>query len=153
MTHASTEMRRFNYLISETEAAYHELSLKLGLSDSCMKILYTLHENGNCCMLRDICYLTGISKQTINSAIRKLEQDDILRTENADAKSKRLRLTDKGALYAAQTVAKIIAAENKILSSWEPADVEKYLMLTERFLNELRDETRRLEPSGHTESQ
>lgn len=153
MTHASKEMRRFNYLISETEAAYHELSLKLGLSDSCMKILYTLYENGNCCMLRDICYLTGISKQTINSAIRKLEQDDILRTENADAKSKRLRLTDKGALYAAQTVAKIIAAENKILSSWEPADVEKYLMLTERFLNELRDETRRLEPAGRTERQ
>lgn len=104
-------------------------------------------------MLRDICYLTGISKQTINSAIRKLEQDGILRTENADAKSKRLRLTDKGALYAAQTVAKIIAAENKILSSWEPADVEKYLMLTERFLNELRDETRRLEAAGRTERQ
>ena len=104
-------------------------------------------------MLRDICYLTGISKQTLNSAIRKLEHDDILRTENADAKSKRLRLTDAGELYAAQTVAKIIAAENRILSSWEPADVEKYLVLTERFLNELRDETKRLEPADRAERQ
>lgn len=101
-------------------------------------------------MLRDICYLTGMSKQTLNSAIRKLEQEGILRTENADAKSKRIRLTDTGELYAAQTVAKIIAAENRILSSWEPADVEKYLVLTERFLNELRDETRRLEPDDRT---
>ncbi len=104
-------------------------------------------------MLRDICYLTGVSKQTLNSAIRKLRQEGILRTENVDAKSKRLRLTDAGELYAAQTVAKIIAAENKILSSWEPADVEKYLVLTERFLNELRDETKRLEPAEHTERQ
>ena len=32
--YASKEMRRFNYLIVETDAVYHEAALKLGLSDS-----------------------------------------------------------------------------------------------------------------------
>lgn len=144
MTQSSIEMRRLNHLLSETDAAYHEISLKFGLSDSCMKILYTLCENRNCCMLRDICYLTGMSKQTLSSAIHKLEQEGILCAEDAGSRSKRIRLTDTGELLTSRTVAKIIDAENRIFSSWEPADVEKYLALTERFLNELRAETKRL---------
>ena len=31
-------LNRFNYLLGETEAAYHELSLKMGYPDSAMKV-------------------------------------------------------------------------------------------------------------------
>ena len=36
------DMKRFNHLISEIDAVYHEAALKLGLSDSAMLILYTV---------------------------------------------------------------------------------------------------------------
>lgn len=44
--YVSQDMRRCNYLLGETEATYHEIALKLGLSDSAMKILYTICEAG-----------------------------------------------------------------------------------------------------------
>ena len=38
----SPALRRSNYLHSETDAAYHELCLKLGISDSAMNLLYII---------------------------------------------------------------------------------------------------------------
>ena len=34
MERSSKSLRRYNYLFSETNAAYHEMSARLGLSDS-----------------------------------------------------------------------------------------------------------------------
>ncbi len=69
----SRDMKRFNYLLGEMDAVYHEISLKLGMSDSAMIILYTICDIGDCCLLTEICRLSGLSKQTVNSALRKLE--------------------------------------------------------------------------------
>ena len=37
----TAELKRFNYLTNEIDAAYHEAALHLGLSDSALMILYT----------------------------------------------------------------------------------------------------------------
>ena len=56
------EMRQFNYLLSEIDAAYHEADQKLGLSDSAMQILYVICNHGEECLLSEICSLSGTSK-------------------------------------------------------------------------------------------
>ena len=48
------EMKRFNYLLGEIEAVYHEVFFKLGLSDSAAKILYTICDEGDGCLLREV---------------------------------------------------------------------------------------------------
>lgn len=72
-TSISEEMKRFNYLTNEIDAAYHEAAVKLGLSDSAMLILYTICNNGDTCLLHEITRLSGVCKQTVNSSLRKLE--------------------------------------------------------------------------------
>lgn len=139
--YVSKEMKRFNYLIGEIDAAYHEMSLKLGLSDSAMRILYTICDNGECCLLQEICRRSGVSKQTINSAIRKLEKEGIVYLEPAGTRNKNVCLTDKGKRLAERTAARMIEAENDIFASWKKEDVEKYLELTERFLIAFREKT------------
>lgn len=62
----SKELRRFNYLLSETESAYHEAASRLGLPESSMMVLYAVCHAGTSCPLRDICRNAGVSKQTIN---------------------------------------------------------------------------------------
>ena len=47
--YTTAEMKRFNYLISETNAVYHEAAQKLGLSDSTQQVLYTICNNGDSC--------------------------------------------------------------------------------------------------------
>lgn len=142
--HSSREMKRYNHLLGEIDATYHEMSLRLGLSDSAMIILYTISDEGDNCPLSEICRRSGLSKQTMNSAIRKLEAEGVLYLEKAGAKSKTVCLTEAGKDLAGRTALRLLNAENAILASWPRQDVEKYLELTERFLTALREEADRL---------
>ena len=145
MEHTSSNMRRFNHLFSETNAAYHKLSVRLGLSDSVMQILYTICDCGKGfrCPLQVILTQSGISKQTINSALRKLEREGVLYLEKSGGKSKDVCLTPEGVALAERTVSKIIAAENGVFASWPPEDVERYLELTEKYLASFRKEAKK----------
>lgn len=143
--YSSREMRRFNHLMGETDAVYHELALRLGLTDSAMMILYTICCFGDCCLLQEICRLSCLSKQTINSALRKLEADGLLYLEPSGKKSKIVHLTEKGIQFADNTVVRVIEMENDIFRSFSKEDLEKYLSLTERFLVELQKKTKELE--------
>lgn len=140
----SKDLKHFNHLITEMDAAYHEISLKLGLSDSAMSILYTICNYGESCLLQDICRQSGLSKQTINSALRKLETGNILYLEMAGAKSKRVTLTDAGKALAQKTALQVINTENEIFASWSREDVEKYLELTEDYLTALKEKAKQL---------
>lgn len=135
----SKVMKRYNYLLGELNAVYHEMSLKLGLSDSAMIILYTICDQGERCPLQDICRYSGLSKQTVNSALRKLEAERVLYLEAAGSRNKTVCLTEKGMGLAERTVKRIMQAENEIYTSWPEQDVEKYLELTEHFLTALQE--------------
>ncbi|MCI8598788.1 MAG: winged helix-turn-helix transcriptional regulator [Lachnospiraceae bacterium] len=132
------KLKRYNYLIGETEATYHEISLKLGLSDSAMKILYAICDNGKSCLLQEICRSSGMSKQTVNSAIRKLENEGIVYLENVGQKAKNVCLTESGKELVQKTALRVIEIENSIFESWREEDVEFYLRLTEQYLVDLK---------------
>lgn len=143
-SYASEGMKRFNHLLGELDGVYHEISLKLGLSDSALTILYTICDKGESCMLKEISLQSGVSKQTIHSAIRKLEAEGILYLEPAGAKNKKVCLTEKGKMFAEKTAGKVIAMENAVLASWTKEDVEKYLELTKRFLETMQEKAKSL---------
>ena len=146
---SSRLMKRFNHLLGEIDAVYHEMDWKLGLSDSAMAVLYTICDNGGCCLLQDICLLSGLSKQTVNSALRRLEADGILYLEAAGSKAKKVRLTESGKLFADQTAGQIIKAEDEIFDSWPQEDVNKYLELTEAFLTAIKQKAENLVPNEY----
>lgn len=144
-SHSSKELKRYNYLAGEIEAAYHEVNSKLKISDSAMIILYAICDQGDSCLLRDICRNFCISKQTVNSALRKLEAEGAVYLEAADAKNKRVCLTEQGKRLSDRTARKMIEIENDIFSSWPEEEVEKYLELTERYLHDFKVRSGKLE--------
>lgn len=133
------DMRKFNYLIGEIDAAYHEASQKLSLSDSAMQILYIICNHGEECQLSQICRLSGISKQTINSALRKLEAEGIVRMESLTGRRKKVCLTPQGKALASNTVSRLIDIENDIFGSWSKQERELYLRLTQRYLTAIQE--------------
>lgn len=139
----SEEMKRFNYLAGEIDSLYHEAALRLGLSDSAFAVLYTICNEGGC-GISDVCRLTGVSKQTVNSALRKLENEGVVRLEALDGKQKRIALTAKGSRLAKKTAAKIVEAENRVFGSWTEKERSEYLCLTERYLSDFRKEIDKL---------
>lgn len=142
--YVTKDMKRFNHLTSEIDAVYHEAALKLGLSDSAMLILYTICNYGDSCMVSDICHLSGTSKQTINSALRKLETDGLVYLENINGRKKSVHLTEKGKTVAEHTVVRLIRMENEVFDSWTETERKMYLDLTQRFLNEMKEKLSKL---------
>lgn len=142
MDRLNAQMKRFNMLTSEIDSAYHAASRKLGISDSAMMILYALCEGGGECMLSDV--TSCIGKQTVNSALRKLETDSIVTTEPCGGRKKKLKLTESGRALAEKTAEKIIRVENEIFGEWSDADKDSYIELTRRYLNMFKEKTKKL---------
>jgi len=63
---------------------------------------------------------------------------------NASGKKKRVCLTDKGKKMAEDTVVRLIEIENSILDSWPEEEVEQYLRLTGKYLQEFREKIKEL---------
>lgn len=137
-------IRRLNHMMSETEAVYHELSLKLGISDSEMRVLYTVCMEGGACLLADIIRLNGCSKQTVNSALRKLEKSGIVALCAADGRKKQVCLTEEGKESVKHTALRMIRLEEEIFAEWTPEECEQYLHFTARYLDAMKRKTREL---------
>lgn len=127
------DIRQINYLTSEMEALYHQSSIKLGITDSVSIVLYTIYDAGDGCPLSDVYKKSGISKQTVNSAIRGLEADEILYLVQHTGRSKRIHLTDKGKAFVQKTVARLHEAEVQAFDTWSEEEVSIYIRLMEKY--------------------
>ena len=139
-----TQIHRINYLTSEMESFYHQASLKLGVSDSVSMVLYTIYDTGESCLLSDIYKKTGISKQTINSAIRTLEASDILYLIPYTGRAKKVILTQKGKDYIQKTAAKIYQAEIRAFDTWSEEEINTYMELMEKYADCFRQQIEKL---------
>lgn len=139
-----SEARRYNRLLAEIDEVYHEVAIRQGFSDSAMAIFYVLSDNNGQCRLPELIKLSGLNKQTVNSALRKLEKEDIIYLEPAGGKSKRVCLTEKGFSTVHNSVDRVLDVENRIYSSWTKEEWELYLHLTQRFLCQIREEMKEI---------
>ena len=66
--------RKYNNLFRLENELYHDIAVKMGLYDSAFGILYWLDDLGDGCLQRDVCVASGLTKQTVNSSVHKLER-------------------------------------------------------------------------------
>lgn len=139
----SPALKRLNCLLSEMDAAYHEAAQRQGQNDSTSRILYALCELGSPASLRAVCESTGLSKQTVNSALRRMEREGLIYLEDA-GRGKDVCLTEAGEGLACRTALRVIQAENQVFAAWPQADVEQYLALTRRFQEALGEKAKEI---------
>lgn len=137
-------IHKINYLTSEMNGLYHQFSQKLGMSDSVSIVLYSIYDAGGECLLGDIQKNSGISKQTIHSAVQGLVKDGLLSLEQHNGKAKKVSFTPKGRDYAEKTVARIYEAEINSFSRWPEEKVEEYLKLMEQYAESFRQEMEKI---------
>ena len=140
MQYGSPALKRINHLISELEQIYHQYALKYKISDSVFIILYTLSVEGGERALSDIVRLAGLPKQTVNSAIRKMEEEEIIFLSENGKRRKNVVLTEKGREKAENSVVKLIEIENGIFSRWGEEKTERYIKETEEYNDLMRKE-------------
>ena len=134
----------FNRLYKEMGDLYHESALSQGISDSAQVILYTVCELGDGCLQKDICERCFLTKQTVHSSVRKLEQDGFLRLEPGKGRDMHLFLTARGRALADKTVVPLFGAEYRALDALTPQEQAELLRLTEIYMAALRAQMQQL---------
>lgn len=108
------DVNEFNRLYKEMDDLYHDIALKLGLSDSALTIFYAICELGDGCLQKDICSQSFCSKQTINSSIRKLEREGTVYLKRGKGKNMHIYLTERGREFVENKVRPAIGMEARV---------------------------------------
>lgn len=127
-------LSKFNNIIKESDEIYRNAAKLVGLSDCAFWILYALRTDENPLTQKEICYATYQPKQTVNSALKKLEADGYVELFSADdRRSKQVRLTKRGLSLAQRTVDKVILQEQNALSELSPEEQDAFLQLFRKY--------------------
>lgn len=130
--------KEFNRIIGNINGAYHDVCMKLGISDSEFDILYILCDLGDGCNQSAFYKNSGLGRSTINSAIKKMEKNGLIRMERGTGRNTLIYLTDAGKALSARTAERVIAIENTIYDSLSREEQELFTRLNERYLAEFR---------------
>ena len=124
---AERQLSEYNHLYKENTALYRDLSLRMGLTESTFWILYTLRVEEAPVTQSDMCAILGYPKKTVNSALKKMEQEGYItrKADEQDQRVMRLTLAQKGKdciAYVIKTAEKLeeivfegMSAEEKML--------------------------------------
>ena len=104
----------------ELDDIYHYYALRYNLSDAALWILYAVYSSKEGITQADICNGWFFSRQTINTALKGLEQQEIIRLEPipGNRKSKHVLFTVQGKKLAQRIVAPLKQAENQVFASF-----------------------------------
>ena len=139
-----TSLKEHNHTVGIIEGAYHEAALRLGLSDSELNILYTLNEHPQGCNQSVLYKETGMTKSTVNSAIRKMENEQILYLTPGAGRNTCVCLTDNGRKLVVNTVHRLIRLENEIFAEWSEMEQADFIRLNREFAEKLGRKVREL---------
>lgn len=138
------ELKEFNQLYREIDELYHIIAVKMGLSDSAFMIFYTLCDIGDGCMQKDICRTASMSKQTIHSAVRKMEREGYLVQKPGKGRDKHLLFTEKGRAFADEKILPVVNMENQVFAEMLPKERNELLRLTRKYRELMQKKTEEL---------
>lgn len=110
-------MEEIMALLKIYDKLYYEWSKNSGMSESAFYILMTVWEKDGSCTQADICEYWSYSRQTVNSALKLLEDGGYLALiEQKFGRKKMIVLTELGREYAARHIAPLLRLDKEV---WE----------------------------------
>ena len=137
------QMVAFNQLYKEFDEIYHRYAKACGMSDSAFWVLYCVLEREEPYTQKELCDTWSYSRQTVNSALKSLERQGIVRLvpEPHDRKSKRIVLTPRGEALAKEKAAPLFAAEREAFGELRVRERGEFLRLMEKHVRLLQART------------
>lgn len=135
------KQNEFNRLTKAVSELYHDISIRIGISDSVFDIFYAITALGDGCCQKDICDYAFTSKQTIHSAIHRLDKEGFIYLKSGKGREMHIFLTPKGELFMEEKIAPVIAMENQVCSRMKPEEIDTLLALTGKYYDCLRSQS------------
>lgn len=133
---APTEL---DYLYNEIDKLYHAYARGCGLSDCAYWMLYDLERADGSLPLAQLTASWSYSKQTINSAIKTLEQQGLVELTfmEGSRRNKTATLTAAGKAFSLERIVPAIEAEQAAFDELEPAEQRELIRLVRRYTDAL----------------
>ena len=143
--HEGKKLGRFNALMNEFEAFYHEIAAKCGLSDSGYEIMRAMMLLGEGCTQTNIYKSSYLNKQTVNSSVKQLINKGLIFLEQGKGREYKLYLTDSGREYIERKILPVESAENEIFEELTEDEYDELIRLTEKYLDSFRKKIRKID--------
>lgn len=153
MSGISRQLQQYNELWRENDSFYRAMAKAMNLPECTMWILYSLRAYQEPMTPAQLCDVMLQPKQTIHSALKKMEADGLLEALPAqDKRSRRLRLTERGTDLARRTGDLVIQAEQNALDALSPQDCQRLLTLFRQYTDALSQSLRLIQEKKHADS-
>ncbi len=144
-------LKQYNDITKENDQLYRGIAKKFGLSECAVWILYYLRAEYGEPMQSGICSSFHQPKQSINSALKKLEAEGyIALTTGGNRRKKEIVLTAEGRKLCGETVDYIIEAEKGALGVLTEKEQEDFMNLFEKYTGQFKLNMREIPERGGT---
>ncbi len=134
---ANERIATMNRMLREYGSLYEGVAARLGVPDSVFDTLYTLYLHDGATQ-KEICDISYVSKQTIHSAVMRLERDGLIRTERGHGRAVKLFLTETGRAEAARIARPVVEVEQRAYDVLSPREFDELLGYLDRIADQLR---------------
>lgn len=137
----------FNQAHKKMNVLYHDYAKSIGLSDAAFWLLYSVYEHGKPCTQKDLCNSWFYAPQTINSAIKAMEEQGYITLEllPSNKKNKQIFFTEKGKAFVKEKIAPLVQAEERSFERLDEVEREQLLAITQKHIGLLEEEINRIE--------
>lgn len=125
---------RLNQCDKELDDIYHYYAQKNNLSDAALWILYAIYDSKDGITQTEICNCWFFSRQTINTALKGLEQQGVINLVPVpgNRKSKGIVFTLDGSRVAEQIITPLKQAENQVFAEFSEEENSLFVELSQK---------------------
>lgn len=136
----------FNRLHKKMNMLYHDYAKSVGLSDASFWLLYSLYEHGQPCTQKDLCNYWFFAPQTINTALKILEEQGYITLKLApeSRKNKQILLTETGRILVNEKIAPLVRAEERSFERLSSKERDRLFDITQKHIEVLEEEINRI---------
>ena len=132
--HTNERLSIYNNIFKKNENIYRKFARTLGLSECSLWILYILRTEFAAPVQSEICTCLHQPKQSVNSALKKLESDGYIElAAGNDHRSKQVSLTESGIRFCEKTVDRVIEIECQALDSLSVEEQNLFFSLFQKY--------------------
>lgn len=133
-----------NQTYKEEDELYRRLARYSGLSEAAFWILYTVELASGPITQAEVCGYLSLSKQTINSALKQLEQAGHIRLADGPGRKKYLQLTETGRALSRRTIGPVLELEERAFLGLTEEERASLLALERKYLSLLLRESEQI---------
>lgn len=118
----------------ELDEVYHCYAQQHNISDAALWILYAIYDSERSVTQAEICSYWFFSRQTINTALKGLEQQGIIQLVSVpgNRKSKNVVFTLDGSKKAERIIAPLKQAENSVFAAFTEEENRMFVELSQK---------------------